>query len=108
MPPELSAALSVLALGVVALLTVVVKRALKNNKTKTLPPPEPAPSAVTATGSHVTIGAMIGEQLEIHNRPLVQRLERIEQGQQTHNERLGEMGERLAGVEARLDERTRT
>lgn len=104
MPPELTAALSILALGVTTLLTVVVKRALKQGG-KTLPPA--ASNAVTDTGSHTTIEAMFGEQVEIHTKPLAQRLERIERNQETHNERLGAMGERMAGVEARLDERTR-
>lgn len=103
MPPELSAALSVLALGVVALLTVVVKRELKRNS-KALPE---ASAAVTATGSHITIAAMVGEQVELRTKPIAERLGRIEHNQQTHNERLSEMGERLADVEARLDERTR-
>ncbi len=104
MSPELSAAISVLALAVAGVLAVVIKRvAVKNGNSK--PPPAAPPAPAADSGSYLTIPALIGEQLSIHLHPVSQRLDRIESGQKDQTTEIGALAQRVAGVEARLDER---
>jgi len=111
--PELSAAISILALAVAGLLAFVMKRAMKNGKST--PPPVPAPPAPPALPSgpgpddsaRFTIDPMERfsdrfARLDEEIRKLNERLDRREQAEQ----RLTDQIETLARTVATLVERT--
>lgn len=113
MTPELSAAISILALAVAGLLAFVMKRAMKNGKST--PPPVPAPPAPPALPSgpgpddsaRFTIDPMERfsdrfARLDEEIRKLNERLDRREQAEQ----RLTDQIETLARTVATLVERT--
>lgn len=111
MPPELSAALSAVALAVAIFLGYLVKRMIKNGKSVPPPPRAPLSSSsgidVADTGQHQSIVALMSDQVAIHTQPIAQRLDKIETNQQTQSKSIGKLGERIAGVEATLIERAR-
>jgi len=113
MTPELSAAISILALAVAGLLAFVMKRAMKNGKSTPPPalPPSPAPALPSGPGpddsARFTIDPMERfsdrfARLDEEIRKLNARLDRREQAEQ----RLTDQIETLARTVATLVERT--
>lgn len=108
-PDPLTAALTAAVAAAAVLIAVVAKRAAKNGTSKPPPPVlPPAPAPAADSGSYLSIPALIGEQLQIHIQPVSQRLDRIEDGQKDQTAAVGALAQRVAGVEARLDERKPT
>lgn len=92
-------AISGLVLVAVALLAAFMRKAMKDLQNGSeCKAPKQLPTGDSNSGQYTGVMAMLDEQLGRHTRPISQRLDKMD-------DRLGKVCERVAGVEARLDER---